>query len=117
MTQNDMQKQNDIRFDLARWKMHEFFSGSGLVACGLKNMFEPVWANDICERKASIYKANFGDEYFVLGDIKDVKGADLPFAHLSWASFPCQDLSLAGTMNGIHASMLPEVVLFGSGFE
>ena len=31
------------------------------------------------------------------------RGNDLPFAHLSWASFPCQDLSLAGSIGGIHA--------------
>jgi len=45
-----------------------------------------------------------GTNHFVLGDIKNIKGRDLPFAHLSWASFPCQDLSLAGSIGGIHAS-------------
>lgn len=67
-------------------------------------MFAPVWANDISEQKAAVYEANFGCERFVLDDIKNIKGADLPFAHLSWASFPCQDLSLAGSIGGIHAS-------------
>jgi DNA (cytosine-5)-methyltransferase 1 len=38
-----------------------------------------------------------------LGDIKNIKGNTLPTAHLSWASFPCQDLSLAGSMGGIDA--------------
>ena len=33
----------------------------------------------------------------------DVKGSSLPQAALSWASFPCQDLSLAGLTAGIHA--------------
>ena len=42
--------------------------------------------------------------YFELDDIKNVQGKDLPFAHLSWASFPCQDLSLAGSLGGIYAS-------------
>ena len=88
----------------APWTMHEFFAGSGLVAYGLKDMFAPVWANDISEQKAAVYEANFGDEHFVLDDIKNVSGSDLPYAHLSWASFPCQDLSLAGNMGGIHAS-------------
>ena len=88
----------------APWTMHEFFAGSGLVAYGLKDMFAPVWANDISEQKAAVYEANFGDEHFVLDDIKTVSGSDIPYAHLSWASFPCQDLSLAGNMGGIHAS-------------
>lgn len=63
--------------------MHEFFAGSGLVSYGLNGMFTPVWANDISEQKAAVYKANFGCERFVLDDIKNVKGFELPFAHLS----------------------------------
>lgn len=87
----------------APFTMHEFFAGSGLVAYGLKGMFRPVWSNDINERKATVYKANFLHDHFVLGDIKDVHGENLPVANLSWASFPCQDLSLAGNMKGIFA--------------
>ena len=97
------QKQN-IDLSSAPWTMHEFFAGSGLVAYGLRGMFAPVWANDISEQKAAVYEANFGCERFVLDDIKNIKGINLPFAHLSWASFPCQDLSLAGSIGGIHAS-------------
>ena len=84
--------------------MHEFFAGSGLVAYSLTGMFAPLWANDVSDQKYAVYKANFGDNNFRLGDIKNVCGNKLPFAHLSWASFPCQDLSLAGSMGGIHAS-------------
>lgn len=97
------QKQN-IDVSAAPWTMHEFFAGSGLVAYGLKGMFAPVWANDISEQKAAVYEANFGCDRFILDDIKNIKGSVLPFAHLSWASFPCQDLSLAGSIGGIHAS-------------
>lgn len=98
--------QNNVLVNLssAPWKMHEFFAGSGLVAYGLKDMFAPVWANDISEQKAAVYAANFISEHFKLGDIKNISGNDLPYAHLSWASFPCQDLSLAGAMGGIHAA-------------
>lgn len=88
----------------APWRMHEFFAGSGLVSYGLQGMFDSVWANDISEQKAAVYEANFGLDHFVLGDIKDIQGSDLPSAHMSWASFPCQDLSLAGSLGGIHAS-------------
>ena len=101
MEVDDAEKKVDL--SKSPWKMHEFFAGSGLVAYGLKDMFSPVWSNDISERKASVYKANFNSDHFVLGDIKNVHGDELPYAHLSWASFPCQDLSLAGNMGGIYA--------------
>ena len=104
MLQRTMFEKEKIDLSSAPWTMHEFFAGSGLVAYGLKGMFAPIWANDISEQKAAVYEANFGDEHFDLADIKDIKGGDLPFAHLSWASFPCQDLSLAGSIGGIHAS-------------
>lgn len=94
----------NINLSPAPWTMHEFFAGSGLVAYGLQGMFAPVWANDISKQKAAVYEANLGSKYFRLDDIKNVKGSDLPFAHLSWASFPCQDLSLAGSIGGIHAA-------------
>jgi DNA (cytosine-5)-methyltransferase 1 len=87
----------------APWTMHEFFAGSGLVAYGLKGMFRPVWSNDICSKKAAVYKANFENAHFILDDIKNISGGALPKAHLSWASFPCQDLSLAGSIGGIDA--------------
>lgn len=83
--------------------MQEFFAGSGLAAYGLKDMFTPIWSNDISAKKFEVYRTNFGDEHFVLGDICDLSGKSIPQAHLSWASFPCQDLSLAGNMKGIHA--------------
>lgn len=93
--------QNDAT--ITPWLMHEFFAGSGLVAYGLRGLFSPVWANDISEQKAAVYRENFGNSCLVLDDIKNISGANLPSAHLSWASFPCQDLSLAGNMDGINA--------------
>ena len=82
----------------------DFFAGSGLVAEGLKNFFQTVWANDICEKKGNVFCANHDINLFHLGSIEDVKGVDLPSAILSWGSFPCQDLSLAGNMGGLSSS-------------
>jgi DNA (cytosine-5)-methyltransferase 1 len=82
----------------------DFFAGSGLVAEGLKDFFQTVWANDICEKKARVFCANHDARLFHLGSIEDVKGGDLPQALLSWGSFPCQDLSLAGNMGGLSSS-------------
>lgn len=81
----------------------EFFAGSGLVSLALAPFFQPVWVNDICPKKAAVYRANHDGTPFTLNSIVDVHGADLPAAALSWASFPCQDLSLAGNGAGIRA--------------
>lgn len=81
----------------------DFFAGSGLVRVGLEPDFRTVWANDNCPKKAAVYAANFGSSDFFIGDIEDVKGSELPEAELAWASFPCQDLSLAGNLQGMNA--------------
>ena len=82
----------------------EFFAGSGLVAHGLNGIFEARWANDICPKKAAVYSANLPSAHLQVGTIADISGRDLPAAPMAWASFPCQDLSLAGLSEGIHAS-------------
>lgn len=82
---------------------HEFFAGSGLVSYGLSPLFDAVWANDISEVKARVYRANRNGSVLRICDIADVRGDELPDAALSWASFPCQDLSLAGKIGGIRA--------------
>lgn len=81
--------------------MLDFFAGSGLVSEALKKEFDVIWANDICAKKADVYCANHQKNVFHLDAIENVKGRDLPQAVLSWGSFPCQDLSLAGNMGGL----------------
>ena len=81
----------------------DFFAGSGLVRAGLEPEFDTVWANDNCPKKRAVYEANYSKGLFCPSDIEDVRGADLPPADLAWASFPCQDLSLAGNLNGIKS--------------
>ena len=68
MNQSSCFQNNLVDLSNAPWTMHEFFAGSGLVAYGLKGMFKPIWANDISEQKAVVYKENFGDGYFKLDD-------------------------------------------------
>jgi DNA (cytosine-5)-methyltransferase 1 len=79
----------------------EFFAGSGLVGLGLAPEFETLWANDNCAKKQTVFEANHPSKRFRFGGIEEVRGADLPVADLAWASFPCQDLSLAGNLGGI----------------
>src|SRR5215468_779035 len=80
----------------------DFFAGSGLVRLGLEPAFRVVWANDNCPKKAAVYAANTAGKEFQLADIRSIHGASLPAADFAWASFPCQDLSLAGSRSGIQ---------------
>jgi DNA (cytosine-5)-methyltransferase 1 len=84
-------------------KVLEFFAGGGLARLGLATHFDVVWANDFDRKKAAAYRANFGDEGFILADVHDIHAATVPTADLAWASFPCQDLSLAGGRAGLDA--------------
>jgi DNA (cytosine-5)-methyltransferase 1 len=82
----------------------EFFAGIGLMRLGLETAdIETVWANDIEPDKRDMYVANFGDEEFFLGDVRDVNGDSLPEIDIATASFPCTDLSLAGNRKGLGA--------------
>ena len=81
----------------------EFFAGMGLVRYGLDRCgIETVWANDIDETKASLYRENFGPDELQVGDIRELGGADVPTVDLATASFPCVDLSLAGHRAGLN---------------
>ncbi len=81
----------------------DFFAGAGLATEGLRPYFKPVWANDISPKKAAVFLANHPKRAFRLSPIEKVRGWEVPNAELSWASFPCQDLSLAGNMGGIES--------------
>jgi DNA (cytosine-5)-methyltransferase 1 len=84
---------------------YEFFAGGGMARAGLEPDWRCLFANDIDPKKAQSYVANWGDKEFRLGDIFDLTAADLPGeADLAWASFPCQDLSLAGAGGGLDAA-------------
>ena len=61
-----------------------------------------AFANDIDPDKQVMYEANFGKMHFTLGDIHKLNAADLPHCDLFTASFPCNDLSIAGAMKGLH---------------
>jgi DNA (cytosine-5)-methyltransferase 1 len=87
-------------------KAIEFFAGIGLARMGLEKAgFQVTWANDDEPDKRAMYIGHFGESAghtFALGDIADVKAADLPTdTAVAWASSPCTDLSLAGGRAGL----------------
>ena len=82
----------------------DFFAGSGLVSAGLSPDFRTVWANDISQKKALVFNANNNEGILQVCPIENISGSVLPKVDLSWGSFPCQDLSLAGDIKGLYAS-------------
>jgi DNA (cytosine-5)-methyltransferase 1 len=83
----------------------EFFAGGGMVHAGLGASWTCVFANDFSAKKAASYQANWGADAMHVGDIADVKAEQLlGHVDLAWASFPCQDLSLAGNCAGLSGS-------------
>ncbi len=81
---------------------YEFFAGGGMARAGLGPEWTCKFANDFSEMKARTYVANWGAGDFVAADVAKVSTAQLEGrADLAWASFPCQDLSLAGKYKGL----------------
>lgn len=82
----------------------EFFAGIGLMRMGLEQAgWRVVWANDIDEDKLKMYQGHFaGDKaHFELGDVHSIPPDAIPRVALATASFPCNDLSLAGARRGL----------------
>ncbi|WP_330082752.1 DNA cytosine methyltransferase [Methylocystis iwaonis] len=82
---------------------YEFFAGGGMARAGLGAGWTCLFANDFDAKKAESYRRNWGGEELFVGDVAKVTTAQLPGrADLVWASFPCQDLSLAGAGAGLE---------------
>jgi DNA (cytosine-5)-methyltransferase 1 len=73
-----------------------------MARAGLGDEWSCLFANDFCEKKIKSYVANWGGEHVIHRDVGLLSITELPDrADLAWASFPCQDLSLAGNGRGI----------------
>lgn len=82
---------------------YEFFAGGGMARAGLGAGWRALFANDFDARKAASYAANWPDHSIRVADIATLTSKDLPGrADLAWASFPCQDLSVAGARGGLR---------------
>ena len=76
-----------------------------MARLGLGRGWSCSFANDLDPRKVDSYEANFGAGDIVGGNVWDLDPLDLPgTADLAWASFPCQDVSLAGLRAGLAGS-------------
>lgn len=81
---------------------YEFFAGGGMARAGLGEGWTCTFANDFSEMKGRVYGDNWGKDHLVVDDVANISTSQLPaVADLAWASFPCQDLSLAGNFAGL----------------
>ncbi len=82
----------------------EFFAGIGLMRMGLEREgWTIAFANDIAADKYEMYSEHFRDakSHFILEDIHKLNADVIPTVALATASFPCNDLSLAGMRKGL----------------
>lgn len=89
---------------LAAKTFAEFFAGIGLMRMGLERAgWQIAFANDIDAEKQAMYTAHFPDakDHFHLKDVHKLSPDLVPTVALATASFPCNDLSLAGGRRGL----------------
>ena len=102
----------------SKYRFYEFFAGAGMARLGLEPDWDCLWANDNDPKKVEIYEHLHGVGHIDSRDISIVSDSIItdhrvlhgdvcpPFprgADMAWASFPCQDLSLAGRQRGMSA--------------
>lgn len=91
---------------ISKPSFYEFFAGGGMARAGLGDGWQCLFANDFDFKKGAAYQANWdkgSQTVLKVGDIRQVQTSELMgVADLAWASFPCQDLSLAGGGAGLR---------------
>lgn len=101
---NDKERQKSKGGLVGDMTFAEFFAGIGLMRLGLEQEgWSAAFANDIDRDKFEMYSHNFEESTscFVLGDIHNLDPKKIPTVTLATASFPCNDLSLAGMRKGL----------------
>jgi len=88
----------------SRYTFWEFFAGGGMARAGLGNGWQCLFANDFDLKKSASYRENWKDKNtLITKDVGKLTPNEIPgHASLAWASFPCQDLSLAGMGAGLR---------------
>ena len=98
----------DVRDDTTHFlrsmhRFYEFFAGGGMARAGIGTGWKCLFANDFDLKKSRTYEAHWGEGVLKTADVRNLATSDLPgHADLAWASFPCQDLSLAGSGAGLN---------------
>jgi len=73
-----------------------------MARAGLGANWTCAFANDNSRQKAAAYNARWGEGELDPRSVDEIAVEDLPRgAQLAWASFPCQDISIAGSGRGV----------------
>jgi len=86
---------------MKNYKVGSMFAGIGGICLGFKQAgADIIWANEIDKNACITYRTNFGDNYLVEDDIKNIETRDIPEIDILTAGFPCQPFSIAGYQKG-----------------
>lgn len=85
-------------------KLGSLFDGSGgFPLAGVLNGIEPIWASEIEPYPIAVTRSRFPSmKHF--GDVSKINGAKLEPVDICTFGSPCQDMSIAGTRNGMKHS-------------
>lgn len=79
------------------------FAGIGGIDLAFEQAgFNIIWANEIDKYACRTYRLNFGDEYLVEDDIKNISTNNIPEIDVLIAGFPCQAFSSVGLQKGFE---------------
>lgn len=106
---------------MKKLRVLELFAGVGGFRLGLENSgnFEVIWSNQWepstkMQHAAMVYKARFGVENHTNKDISEVPVSEIPFADVLVGGFPCQDYSVATTLQNSKGLIGKKGVLWWS---
>lgn len=86
-----------------------------MARVGLGEDWHCLFANDCDKLKQLTYTQNWEGDRYDLRDVAEISATDLgDLVDLAWASFPCQDLSQAGSKAGIGCENSPMATRSGA---